>query len=196
MSKVCKECGCVNENDNARFCNDCGARFEDAATPAIKLTEVTNNSSQMDSHTEIDEDIEDDFDAVPVTKHIDEIHQAVDEDNEDDYEAEPVINTVKQSAPLVYDEDEDTFEMPVAEETVDSEPKEKKRRVFERKETSASSKADDEVKDMVSSDPYYDDVLPEINNERTVFNKELALKVSVALAGMLFIMYMIIRTIA
>lgn len=192
MSKICKECGCINENDNARFCNDCGAKFEDVTAPVIKLTEVINNSSQMPLKQDMDDDVEVDTSDVFIPNQQEQT--AIDEDNEEDYVAKPV-NIISQSeAPAVYDEDEDSTEVPIAVE-IEKPVLPKKPKIVIGKKKEPLKDEDKEVQDMVTNDPYYDDVLPEINNERTMFNKEVFLKVGVAFVGMIFIMAMIIHMI-
>lgn len=173
MSKICNKCGCVNENDNARFCNDCGEKFVvhiEEPKPRIKLREVSPDEDDRDKprSEEIDTPV---FrpDTVNLAKN------AMGNDTEpiyedDDVEEETNEPLVEDEEDFFYEDDEPEkpeFEEPIFEEPVE-EPREKR---FERKSSVIS---DEEV----TNDPYYDDLLPDIDNEIKAIPRDIFFKVA------------------
>ena len=154
MAIICKECGCVNENDNARFCNDCGAKLDaQVKTPDHDVIVETKLKTQSET--------------IKLA--------TIDDDEEPELTREEGI----KAAPVQAESDDDD------DETYDSAdvfvPNSKpQKNIFDAVEVDEDTEESD-----IINDPYYNDVLPDINNEKVVLQKGLIAKViaSVVLTG-------------
>ena len=215
MAIVCHECGCINENDNARFCNDCGARLtppvaqstgslENPSKLVLKPVEATAQSvpqqtvrpepqaqPQVQSQPVPVQPVQP-VESIPLERNnmpaetmvymgqptqpiqpMQPVQQPIYDDDDDDYV--PNNNVQSASQPTMYiddvfDDDDDPVEAPVTEKP--SKRKEPEKR-FGRKEPVDT----DVMKDGDDGDPYYDDVLPEIDNEIRAIPKDIIFKV-------------------
>lgn len=185
MSKICPACGCVNENDNARFCNDCGAKFEvnipEPQARKITLKEVSGNEeveaksiSEPQKPIPKQEEVSN-LDEVPAqpTKVEKQVESAPFEEDDDDDFGEVVIAPVSFGTNDKEDDDDvDDFEQPVFEKPVNV------NQTSEPKVTKTAFSSDNLSDDEVTNDPYYDDVLPEIDNEIRAIPRDVIFKVA------------------
>lgn len=228
MSKVCTSCGCVIENNNAKFCDECGAKFEISTTVKmiptgvsgsgkLKISGLADNSSQKNflndddnfSNTEpqpllqeekeqlqtvvLSEDDEDEepLNPLPVEVESEISHSEVinDEDEEDNAEYELEEASKDNFSVIDDEEDEDIADFRSKDSAVSSSPK-KKFFSFSQKETSLENVPRNS--DMVTNDPYYDDVLPEINNEKVALQKDIIFKILAATAAMIAVIILLL----
>ena len=182
MSKICPACGCVNENDNAKFCNDCGAKFEvnipEPQARKITLKEVSGNEEvEAKPMSEPQKPILQEeapkpntvpFQPISVEKPVESA--PFEEDDDDDF-GEVVIAPVSFGTNDKEDDDDvDDFEQPVFEKPVNE--------TSEPKITKTAFSSDNLSDDEVTNDPYYDDVLPEIDNEIRAIPRDVIFKVA------------------
>ncbi len=183
MSKICPECGCVNDNDNARFCNDCGAKFEVnnpvPQTPRIKLKEVSGDD-KVEGKKETPTDTSfrpaevskaENVVVKPVTSKETTIDLPEEDDDDSDYgevTVEPVsFDSVEENEE--FDDDGDDFEQPLPiEQSVKN----------ANESVSTEGVKNNQTDDEVTNDPYYDDILPEIDNEIRAIPRDVIFKIA------------------
>ncbi len=172
MSKVCTKCGCINESDNARFCNDCGERFEDEPATfnkpkKITLTPVTEPkapSVREEPSVASEEPVKNYKEPVkpqysePVSPVVSD--KVEEDDDEDDYSTPIVVqNTIPEEI------NDDFFD-----EDLDN-PK-----PFVDPESKFIEQPEEKTEEEVTNDKYYDDILPVIDNEIKAIPKDIIFK--------------------
>ncbi len=183
MSKICPKCGCVNENDNARFCNDCGEKFEVLIKePVLKeVSEASFDKPEKITLTEIAE--------APETNTPFVRNENVDTPNTPPVAAtephaevvrpkavqKPVVTPQPSSGPFYEDDDDDYSEKPT-EEIFEEVQNEDEDETYYSEPSGQPFIQNTSDLSEITNDPYYDDVLPEINNEIKAIPKDIIIK--------------------